>query len=342
MTEGPVAEPRKRAPRKPRVAPGALTPIVGRRVTLEDVARAAGVSTATVSYVLNGVDDRISEATRELVLHVAQELGHVPYAPARSLRTGRSQIVVALVLDLAIGYIANELLRRLDIALAARGYIVLVHRVDESLRSMNDVWGLVAPALVVAMGGIAIPDGAVSQDTKLMRMHGIVAHPRAGEMQIEYLHSRGHRRIGYAYPSGGTLAMVASERLAGARAACERLGLDPPVVLTFDPADPRTALAALDAWTAGDDPVTAVAAHNDDVALTVLAALQTRGLRVGEDLAVIGVDDVPLARLSLTTIAIDCEAWAETVVEAALAKLDGREVETIAHDFLALVVRETA
>jgi len=321
------------------------TTVPARRVTSADVAKASGVSRATVSYVLNDVPGRaISEATRALVLRTASELGHVPFAPARSLRLGRSDIVLALVRDFAIGFVSNRLLKRLDVALAERGYVMLVHRFDDSLRSMSELWGLVSPALVVAMGGLAVTDEAASHfsSTKLMRVHGIVPHAKAGEMQAQYLYDRGHRVLGYAFPSTASLELIASERLAGVRRACERLGLEPPVVCNVDPDNPETVFDALDAWAAAPEKVTAVASHNDEIAIMLTAGLAARGLTAGKDLAVIGVDNIPSARINLTTVEIDIDAWGDAIVDNVLALLDNKEPEPIATDFLRLIVRDTA
>ena len=74
------------------------------------------------------------------------------------LRLGRSNIVLALVRDYAIGYISNHIMRQLDVALAAHGYVVLAHRLDESIRPLADLWRMVSPCLVVGMGGLTLPD----------------------------------------------------------------------------------------------------------------------------------------------------------------------------------------
>ncbi|KAE8765919.1 LacI family DNA-binding transcriptional regulator [Georgenia thermotolerans] len=315
-----------------------------RRVTSADVARASGVSRATVSYVLNDVPGRsISTATRELVLRTAKELGHVPFAPARSLRLGTSNIVLALVRDYAIGFVSSRVLRQLDVSLAEHGYVVLSHRVDESVRPLDDLWRLVSPSLVVGMGGLNLPDDFVPPgDAKVLRVHGIVPHEEIGRMQARYLHSRGHRRLGYAFPSNPSLELIARERLEGVRQACHELGIGQPVVVDVDTDDPETASAAIDRWLGTDDAVDGVCAHNDEIAIILSSALASRGLRAGHDLALIGVDDIPAARLSLTSIAIDADAWGRFVADSALATLENREPPHLERDLLRLVVRDTA
>lgn len=316
-----------------------------RRVTHDDVAKASGVSRATVSYVLNDTAGRtISDATRALVLQNARRLGHIPYAPARTLRLGRSNIVLALVRDFAIGYVSNYVLKGLDLALAERGYVVLAHRWDRDLRPIAELWGLVSPALVVAMGGLSVSDGEVIEgSTKLLRVQGSVPHRMAGRMQAEYLIGTGRTRLGFAFPADPTLELIASERLAGVQDACRDAGLDEPAVRAIDSGDPATVFAALDAWGAEDLAVSAVAAHNDELALLVCEALRSRGLRPGADLGVIGIDNTPISRISLTTIEIDVAAWSAWVVESALAAIDDQPAPAFDdREFLRLIVRDSA
>lgn len=316
-----------------------------KRATSEDVARAAGVSRATVSYVLNNVPGkRISETTREMVLSTAQRLGHVPYAAARTLRLGRSNIVLALVQDFAFGFVSNTLLRRLDIALAERGYVVLAHRFDESTRPLSELWGLVSPALVVAMGGLTVPEQTLikGSNAKFMRVHGIVPQEKAGEMQADYLCSQGHRVLGYAFPSAPSLELVATERLNGVRTACKRLGVPEPLVEIIDMDDPTCVFEALGSWEKSTERVTAVCAHNDEIAMMLCSGLTARGMIAGKDLAVVGIDNIPIARIALTTVAINLDAWADVVVDSVLALLDDKPPVKTDGDYLRLIVRDTA
>ena len=323
-------------------------PPARRRVTSADVARAAGVSRATVSYVLNDVPGKtISEETRELVLKTASRLGHIPYAPARSLRLGRSDIVLVLVRDFSFGYIASSLLHALDAALARRGFIILVDRYDSALRSVSELWQLVSPALVVAMGGLSGGPPVPEQSTielsseRFLSLQGTVPNVEVGEMQAAYLAERGHTLIGYALPSSPTSEVIATERLHGTRRKCAQLGLPEPDVRVVDPERPESVRDALDAWLARPG-LTAVAAHSDDIALMICSWLSSRGLTPGADLAVIGVDDIPAARIELTTIGIDVKRWAAQVVAAVEALLDDGPPPRISTDIVRLIVRKTA
>lgn len=314
------------------------------RVTHADIARACGVSRATVSYVLNDVPGRvITDATRELVLRTARELGHIPYAPARMLRLGRSDVVLALVRDFSPGYISNALLRKLDVALAERGFVLLIHRYDESLRSVQELWQLVSPSLVVVMGGLTISEqeGLELTGSRVLRVHGTMPNVQIGRMQADHLTAKGHRVLGYVLPSDPSLQLIAGERLRGIQEECAQLGIEQPVVCTVDPTDMDSVTAALDVFL-GSEGLTAVATHNDDIGLLLASALQARGLEAGRDLAIIGVDNIPSARLDLTTVEIDVDLWGDDVVASALALLDDLEPKRTSHELLRVIERRSA
>jgi DNA-binding LacI/PurR family transcriptional regulator len=130
--------------------------------------------------------------------------------------------------------------------------------------------------------------------------------------------------VAYAAPSDDRLAAFADRRLAGVALACEQLGLPAPRVEIVD-LDVTSAATAVRSWRSGAAPVTAVAAYNDEVALAVLSGLRAEGLRTPQDVAVIGVDDIPAARLAapaLTTIWQAIDAQARYLADAVLAALD--------------------
>lgn len=297
-----------------------------------------------MSYVLNNTPGRsIPKSTRDHVLAVAERLGHVPYAPARSLRLGRSDIVLALVGDFTLGHVSNRMLHELDIALSERGYGLLAHRFDPKARRPNDIWRLVSPTLVVAMGSLALP-GAFSlndESIKLMRVAGMVAHSRSGEMQVNHLYERGHRRIAYAYPRKPTVESVAKGRLRGSRNACKRLGIPSPPVTYVDVDDPTSVFRAVDDWLNSDPKITAICAHNDEIALLIISALAVRGFSPATGLAVIGIDDIPMARIALSTIGIDVDQWSAAVVNRVLHLLDGTESVEAPRELLHLIVRNS-
>jgi DNA-binding LacI/PurR family transcriptional regulator len=146
-------------------------------------------------------------------------------------------------------------------------------------------------------------------------------------LQAEHL-AGSHRRLGYAYPAEERVAVFARPRLEGVRTACAELGLPEPHVLTV-PLRPEGAAEAVRTWLAADPPVTGICAFNDEVAMAVLAGLRHLGLRAPDDLAVVGVDDVPAAAVAappLTTVVQDYAAIAEHHARSVVAALAGQQI----------------
>lgn len=305
------------------------------RVTSADVARESGVSRTTVSYVLNAKQGVvITDATRQRVLDAAARLGYTPSAAARALRSGRSDLVLCVLPDWTVGPLLDSLIDHVTTSLHQHGLSVLVH-ISRGTRPLDDLWRAVTPCAVLGLlpfgeaearamtrAGIVVVDAALDEDPHPQTFS--VPQSAIGQLQVDHLVQRGHRALGYAATADERLTAFAQRRIAGVRAACERLGLPEPHVAEVD-LTVESAAAALARWREGDEPVTAVAAYNDEVALAVLAAAHGLGLRVPEDLAVIGVDDIPVARLAtpaLTTVWQAIDAQADYLAEAVLAALD--------------------
>ncbi|MCZ2828631.1 LacI family DNA-binding transcriptional regulator [Modestobacter sp. VKM Ac-2986] len=326
------------------------------RVTSADVARESGVSRTTVSYVLNDTSGTvISEETRRRVREAADRLGYAPSAAARTLRSGRSDLVLCVVPDWPVGPVMEALLDHLTRELAARDLSVLVHH-SRGQRPLADLWRAVTPRAVV--GFTAFPDA----DEVGMRRAGIqvvatvldeeprrpgafaVGQLQVGRLQAQHLVGAGHRVIGYASTTDPRLAEFADPRLAGVREECRRLGLPDPRVHAVE-LTAESGRAAVRALRAGLEPASAIAAYNDEVALAVLAGARAEGLRVPDDVAVIGVDDVTAARLAappLTTVSQSAAVQARFLSDSVTAALDGRPPPAHPDDVLRLVVRESA
>src|SRR3954447_15341675 len=121
-----------------------------RRPTSADVAREAGLSRATVSYVLNDTPHQtIPEGTRRRVLEAAARLGYAPSAAARALRTGRSDVVLCLLPDWPIGTEVGSMLGNLSTALARQGLTFVVAPGNREDRPISDLWKAITPAAVI-------------------------------------------------------------------------------------------------------------------------------------------------------------------------------------------------
>ncbi|MFD7936602.1 LacI family DNA-binding transcriptional regulator [Streptomyces sp. NPDC059755] len=313
------------------------------RVTLSDVAKASGVSRATVSFVLND-DPRqtISAATRERVTEAARELGYVPHGIARALREGSSRIVV-LNVDRGIeGNFSRSYVRGLDEELAEHDHVLLVRHGHAAPEATQRILDAIVPRAVLRLGE-AYMSGHESDESdetderdETDEQGEVGAQDAAGEpderdeqdretgfaanaaLQIGFLAERGHTRIAMALPDHEF--PLTKARLGFAREAARRRGLAPLERLVV-PRPREAGAAAVEAFLAAHAEVTALAAFDDDIALRSLTALRDLGLRVPEDVAVIGFDDTEYGSLStpaLTTVRIDAEILGRIAARDAL------------------------
>jgi DNA-binding LacI/PurR family transcriptional regulator len=289
-------------------------------VTSADVAAAAGVSRATVSYVLNGVDARVSDETRARVLEAARQLGYTPNAMASALRAGRTSVVVFALPNWPLGPVVADFITASVSELDRLGYTPLVHFIHaggpDGLRKACDrvrPVGLIAPADDLPPLDVLRANGTRGIVT-LGPKDGVASvtldQGRVGEVAIEHLAERGHTRVLAVTPAGGQLQALGEQRLAGARAAAARLNVELSDV-------PANGVARGLAWAP-----TAVYAFNDEIALGVADVLPP-------GTALIGTDDSPAARLThprLTTIQLGTpEVWRE-LVRTLHAQIEDREV----------------
>jgi DNA-binding LacI/PurR family transcriptional regulator len=143
-------------------------------------------------------------------------------------------------------------------------------------------------------------------------------------------------------PAHPGLREMAEDRLAGVVEACAGAGIEPPAVLSTS-LEVAAATAAVGQWTS--QSVTAVCAFNDETAIALLAGLRERGLAAPADLAVIGVDDIPTARLTappLTTVGFDLREAGRRRAETIAASLAGREPQLTPQGHWKLIVRASA
>lgn len=327
-----------------------------RRATSADVARESGVSRATVSYVLNRKPGQtIPQETRERVLDAARRLNYVPSVSARALRSGRTDIVVLAMPNLPQGPVLSAFVHELAAGLAAGGLTLVTHLDDREQPRLLDVVQALSPVAVISYP--QLPDEPNRQIVKAgvewvtgvnLSMTGSEMDDGEwarlpGRLQAGHLLARGHTRIGFAWPLDPTLAPIAQDRLDGVTSRCAAAGLAPPRVLTV-PIEVSQAAEAVAEWRAGR--TTAVCCYNDDVALAVLAGAHRVGLSVPQDLAVVGVDDIPLAALAtppLTTVYAPSDQQGATVAACLLALVAGEAPPLPEHPMtMSVVLRGSA
>jgi DNA-binding LacI/PurR family transcriptional regulator len=300
------------------------------------VARLAKVSTATVSYVLNNVEGQtISPATRAAVRKAAQRLGYRPNLAARNLAVGGSGVVLFVVPRISLGELPMDVGSRLTTALARRGLVLSLQfetdddeNVVDAIADLNpiavtSVFPLSGAALA-AVTAAGIPQIHVGSEQ--LRALGDL-HLTVGEMRLDHLVLRGHRRLAFAYTDIEKLRPLGDYWLEGLRVAAEKRDL-PKIVVGTLLTDGTNAADVVTRWV--DEKVTAVCAQGDETAFVALHGLRQSGLRCPEDLAVIGVDAGALGAVSappLTSVSFDAKAIVEVAVAAMMAEL-GYPVET--------------
>lgn len=311
----------------------------GQPVTSTEVARQAGVSRATVSYVLNGVDNqRISAATRAHVLSVAEKLGYSPNAAARALRSGRSDLVVLALPPWPHGPIVVEAIDAAVAELSRLGYTPLVHfEPSKPSQALIQACRRIQPAGMVAPGErlserIATQlragwtKGVVAIASRPLQYVPTVVVDQSvvGRVAIEYLSGRGHRRVLAVMPPGPGLADLREGRLRGASEAAARTGIRLEALecaLDYD-----SLRSAIQARLQRRRPPTAAYTFNDDYALLVGRVLGDLGVDIPGDVALLGCDDVATAQLvrpALTSVRIDGKEFGTTIAKYLHAAISG-------------------
>jgi DNA-binding LacI/PurR family transcriptional regulator len=301
------------------------------RTTSADVARLAGVSRATVSYVLNGRDESIGEATKQRVFDAVRQLDYVPNAASRALRAGTSRLVLLINPGLPWSTNVPEFEDALTESVAASGRSLLVWR-RQGPEDLAATLANLEPCAVISQDPLSRAEVELLARVRIPLVEADIGLPGTDlptRLQAEHLQAYGHSRIGYLTTSEPTLQRFAAPRTAAFVKACKRLGLPRPLVaavpggLAVSPDEVERQLAE---WTNDPDPVTAVACFNDFHAAVCLTAAQQAGLWVPYDLAVIGLDDdifAPITFPPLTTVRIEPRAFAAHLWATALSQLEG-------------------
>ena len=325
-------------------------------VTSAEVARRAGVSRATVSYVLNDAPGHtVSAKTRETVLKIAAELGYRPNVLARSLKRGRTENVVFPLPGLQMIHPFSLMLDACAKSLEPLGLNLVrdFTRHDEPQQQF-DAWARLAPTAVIDLllrhddpvlallhaGGIPVLSASIKENVAWESTNDVFARQQR-ILQMEYLLSEGHKQITSVIPRSLPVHPRIERELFS---LLRRNARDHDAELTIVRAEPHEVAAIVASWKL--ESVDAVAAHNDDYALAVLTALLRRGAKVPDDVAVMGIDDIPLGRIvspALTTLTPDFDAFAESVAEVVKGIVAGsKEVGTLELPGSSLIKRESA
>jgi LacI family transcriptional regulator, galactose operon repressor len=302
--------------------------------SIKEVALKAGVSIATVSRVLNNTGP-VAEETRRRIQETIEKLRYVPHGAARSLITNQTDTIGVLLPDL-YGEFFSEVIRGVDLAARRSGYHVLVSgfhsdraEIEAVLRAMRGrVDGVIVlspdvdaqtlrrnlpETLPVVLLNTPV-DGASFDAIEIDNYGGAVA-------MVRHLAALGHGRI--ALIQGPAENVDARERLRGYRDALRALGKEPsPGLEIAGDFSEESGYRAGERLLALAPRPTAVFAANDSMAIGCLLALRAAGVRVPEDMAVAGFDDIPIARYITPSL---------TSVHVPIAELGTRAMERLLH-----------
>lgn len=334
---GPVIDHALPAATPPTRVADAGAPERGARVTISDVAAAAGVSVSTVSKVINARYG-VSAKTAEHVSRVVSELGFETSLVASSLRGGRTNVIGVLVAEFEP--FALSLLQGISAELRGASYDLLAYagRLTPSeqtgweRRSLSRLGGTLIDGAIIVTPTVESPNGAVpvvaiDRHTGRSPQRSISGDNRHGALQAtRHLIELGHRRI--AHIRGRIDLESALLREEGYRAALDEAGLAPEDALIVDGGyRPETTTAAITALLDLAHPPTAVFAANDLSALRALEVAHERGLRVPDDLSIVGFDDIPAATTSqpgLTTVHQPLLEMGRLAARRLIDELEGR------------------
>ncbi|MFD0668349.1 LacI family DNA-binding transcriptional regulator [Ramlibacter sp. MAHUQ-53] len=336
----PTAPPRAAAPPAPAPAPGA--------VSISEVAELAGVSIATVSRVLNG-SKPVSPQTRQRVEAAVARLGYRANPFARSLMSGRSRLVLVLVPDFANPFFAG-IVNGIEAVTLREGYKIVLSGPQSSLESVYEgmVDGVISMAhepMPEALAQRGFPWIACSEFLPDADVPCVsIDHQQAAIDAVQFLINRGHRRI--ALLSAQEDNTWAQQRHAGYEQALARAGLEvkPAYIRVARGTDYNCGMEAAGGLLALPEPPTAVFAVSDTLAIGAIKAFRRAGLRVPQDIAVVGFDNIPLSEVfepSLTTIAQPMHELGTRAAELLMQRLAGGQPasEKLQH---MLVMRESA
>jgi DNA-binding LacI/PurR family transcriptional regulator len=309
--------------------------------------------------VLNNVwDNRVSEETRERVLRATEELGYIPHALARSLRAGQTNLVLMPFFDWPYNLDSLAFIQELSSQIEELGYTVMLQMSrPKSIRAAAQAWAALRPT------GVIFPvTGLTSQTVDIMYKAGTKAimafgetatklaptvvtdFTPVGECAAQYLIERGHRRLAAVVPRDPRILQIGLQRFQGFKQTAESHGLQiERLDLAYNFEETRQLVSG---WKQGPHP-TGIFTFSDDYGLMLMRVLQDAGLRVPEDIALVGCDNLPLCELvrpRFTSIQISAFSVAEAVATFFDDLIQGRtgQNELIIRTSPTLMSRESA
>lgn len=300
------------------------------KITRKEIAKMAGVSTATVSYVING-SNRVGEETRERVQRIINEYNYRPDLIARAMSTRSTKQIALLINDLFNNFFA-EIVTEFESAAAQQGYCVSICTGSRDIskyldsfitRRMDGVLCMVSPTRIDMQKlyalrqddiSVLISGNLTADRTKASLIN--LDYAQGMSLLLEYLKGYGHRKI--AYLSAFPRDVEFDDRLKAFLKYYDMFfPVDEKLLVTGTYPFPSTVDSGFELTEqliAQGRPFTAVVTTNDSMAIGCIEALQKHGLRVPEDVSVMGFDNIPIGKhiaVPLTTVGFDKHRFAE-------------------------------
>jgi len=310
-----------------------------------DVALKAKVSIATVSRVVNKSDHKVNPATREKVLAAISELDYRPNALAKGLLKKKTMTIGIIIPDISNPYYA-EIVRGIQDVADAAGYAVTLHNTDKRkggiaryvyLLREKSADGIIFSGGIIDGGETVSILGELRGKAVVIGRHDVdfpavmVDNVEGADQAVQHLFDLGHGRIGFiGGPDGSTTAL---DRLVGYKKALVRNGIKHvPGLVKKGTWNPESGYLLGMELLQGKARPTAIVAANDQMAFGAIKAAKVFALRVPEDLAVVGFDDVPLGSYfdpALTTVKIPMHDMGAASMMTLLNLISGKPVEKI-------------
>ncbi|MDQ7843812.1 MAG: LacI family DNA-binding transcriptional regulator [Armatimonadota bacterium] len=312
-------------------------------MTILDVARHAGVSPATVSRVLNQSSHPVSAGGRRRVLAAARKLAYIPNLLARSLLTQQTAALGVLIPDVSNPYYAAAL-RGIEDAVEPTGRTVILCNTDrdpeKQRRYLRALMERRVDGLIIVGGSFGREESEIiggDLPVVMIGRHRVrfpsvrIDNEEAAALAAGHLIALGHRRI--VHLAGPAASLTAADRRRGYCRALEGAGIpvDPGLIIEVG-FTPRQVGAAVGAAFQAPRRPTAILAANDQVAIGAIRALHEVGLRVPDDVSVVGFDDTPLASYTipaLTTVAVPSRDLGYRAAALLAAALEGRRTASV-------------
>jgi LacI family transcriptional regulator, galactose operon repressor len=317
-----------------------------RKATLKDIAKTSNVSATTVSLVLNDPETpRVGLEKRKRILEIANKVDYRPNYTARSL-VGREGHTLGLVITTLANPFYAEISKDIIIRAKETGYSVVISSVrgdiEDERRSVNDLLDRGVDGLIICS---ALRKDIVIQDLFKQRIPFVLAlrsvetrpgdppsdcividNERGGYLAVEHLLKMDHQNIGIL--TGDQNTSTGYDRVVGAMAAFEDYGVDKKSIQIMNGDFKRkTGYRLTRQLLEKKDIPTAIFAHNDHMAIGVLDAVREKGMKIPDDIALIGFDDIEMAGVpgvDLTTVSQKKSTMGKMAVDTIIDKITGR------------------